>query len=95
LEAKETLYRVAREAIQNIIKHADARQVALSLVVGEETVTLKIQDDGRGFDPSQDFPGHLGLQSMRERTEQLNGTFDVQSSKKKGTLICATLPKKA
>ncbi|MBN1311900.1 MAG: GAF domain-containing protein [Anaerolineae bacterium] len=93
LEAKETLYRIARESIQNIIKHADAHKVALSLTADEEVVTLEIQDDGRGFDPSQPFPGHLGLQSMRERTEQLNGTLDVQSSEKQGTLIRATIPK--
>lgn len=93
LEAKETLYRIARESIQNTIKHADAHKVTLRLAVTKEAVILEIQDDGRGFDPSQPFPGHLGLQSMRERAEQMNGSFDVQSSTKKGTRIHITIPK--
>jgi signal transduction histidine kinase len=93
LEGKEVLYRVAREAVQNIIKHANAHAVALRLSIAEKMVTLEIQDDGRGFDPSKAFPGHLGLQSMRERAEQMNGTLEILSVQQGGTLVRVAIPR--
>jgi signal transduction histidine kinase len=93
LDAKEALYRISREAIQNIIKHAEAHAVTLSLKVTEEEVALEIQDDGRSFDPLKATPGHLGLQSMRERAEQLNGTLEIRSGKRKGTFVRAVIPR--
>lgn len=92
LEAKEALYRIAREAIQNIIKHADAHTVTLCLKATEGEVTLEIQNDGQSFDPLQAPPGHLGLQSMRERAEQLNGTLEIQSNQQEGTLVRVVIP---
>jgi signal transduction histidine kinase len=57
-------------------------------------VTLRVADDGRGFDPQAPRPGtHLGLWSMRERVEQLGGQFEVESAPGRGTKLTITLPK--
>ena len=65
IDAKEALYRIAEEALQNILKHAEAACVDLTLSCDEQCVVLTVRDDGSGFDPAREFPGHLGLKSMR------------------------------
>ena len=55
-------------------------------------ITLTISDDGAGFDPGGDFPGHLGLRSMRERAARLGGTLEIESTPGKGTHIRARIP---
>jgi signal transduction histidine kinase len=92
LEAKETLYRIAQEAAHNVVKHAKAGRIVLRLHAVEGYVQLEIQDDGIGFDAQGNFPGHLGLQSMRERAERLGGTVTIASALGKGTQICAKVP---
>jgi signal transduction histidine kinase len=87
LDVKEALYRIAREALHNIVKHANANHVTLSMVRDAANIHLEICDDGKGFDPSGDFPGHLGLQSMRERVERLGGHLDIISAPGEGTRI--------
>ena len=67
LEVKEALYRIAQEALQNMVKHAHPRRVDVNLKTRRNTVALEIADDGAGFDTAVAFPGHLCLQSMRER----------------------------
>jgi signal transduction histidine kinase len=57
-----------------------------------DTIILEISDDGVGFDTGGDFPGHLGLHSMRERAEGLGGTLTVQSAPGEGTRIRALMP---
>jgi signal transduction histidine kinase len=56
------------------------------------SLTLKVSDDGVGFDARGDFPGHLGLRSMRERAARLGGTLTVETSPGAGTLISAQIP---
>jgi PAS domain S-box-containing protein len=93
LEIKEALYRVAQEALHNIVKHARANQVALRLTLeNEQTLVLEIRDNGQGFNPDQEFPGHLGLHSMRERTHQIGGQFRLESRPGKGTYLQVKLP---
>jgi signal transduction histidine kinase len=92
LEIKEALYRIAQEALHNIVKHAHASSVRIRMRCSPENVTLDVSDDGIGFDPEGDFPGHLGLHSMRERTERLGGTLAVESAPGKGTQIRAWIP---
>lgn len=91
LEAKEALYRVAQEALNNIAKHARAHKVHLSLYQENGTVQLEIRDDGMGFDSQREYPGHLGLVSMRERIERLGGNFWLRSTPGAGTTVCAVL----
>ena len=92
LAAKEALYRVAQEALQNLAKHAQAQSVELALEQIGSDVILRIKDDGRGFDADRSFPGHLGLHSMRERMAGVGGTLHIQSSLGRGTCIEARLP---
>jgi signal transduction histidine kinase len=92
LETKEALYRIAQEALHNVVKHARATHVTLSLAREDSTLKLQIVDNGAGFDPGADFAGHLGLKSMRERAALLGGTLEVTSGAGQGTTIIATLP---
>jgi len=95
LATKEALYRLAQEALHNVAKHARARVVKLELESNAHELVLRIGDDGRGFDPSGSFPGHLGLRSMHERTAAVGGNLAIDSTPGEGTLICLTLPLEA
>ena len=57
-----------------------------------ERITLDISDDGAGFDAQNEFPGHLGLRSMRERALRLGVTLQVKTAPGRGTGICARIP---
>ena len=92
LEAKESLYRIAQEALHNTVKHARAANVTIKLVRDLEGITLQVSDDGVGFDANCDFPGHLGLKSMRERVSRQSGTLEIASGPGKGVRILARVP---
>lgn len=92
LDAKEVLYRVAQEALHNIAKHAGASHVDLAMFCTDDDVKLTIRDNGKGFDPESDFPGHLGLQSMRERVASLQGDLQILSQPGQGATITVNLP---
>ncbi|MBI3965419.1 MAG: GAF domain-containing protein, partial [Chloroflexi bacterium] len=89
---KEALYRIAQEALHNTVKHARARNVALRLERNESGLRLVVADDGQGFDPHGSFPGHLGLESMRERATRLGGSVDLHSTPGEGTRITTVIP---
>ncbi len=91
IEIKEVFYRVAQEALHNIVKHARATVVELRLETRQNRVFLSIHDDGTGFDTDRDYPGHLGLISMRERVENAGGCFKLESTPGKGTSIEASI----
>jgi signal transduction histidine kinase len=87
------LFRVVQEALANVAKHARARRVEIGLTSDGEGVTLRIADDGRGFDPKAPRSNtHLGLWSIRERVEQLGGQFEVESSPGRGTTLRIVIP---
>ncbi|MDQ3638561.1 MAG: PAS domain S-box protein, partial [Actinomycetota bacterium] len=90
--AKETVYRIAQEALHNIVKHAHANRVEINMKCDPELITLEVSDDGVGFDARNEFPGHLGLHSMRERASRLGGTLRVQTAPGRGTRIWARIP---
>lgn len=92
IEVKEDLYRVAQEAINNTIKHAHASEVAIKLRLEGNKLVLVVRDNGQGFDVERDYPGHLGLNSMRERVENLGGTLNIASSPGEGALVRACIP---
>lgn len=75
LAVKEAVYRIAQESLHNTVKHARANNVSVRLTTDREALDLEIRDDGLGFDPGGDFPGHLGLRSMRERASGVGGTL--------------------
>jgi len=86
------LYRIAQEALANVARHAQARRVKLRLAMFPNRVQLIVQDDGRGFDPSQTPPDRYGLIGMNERAKLLGGQFDVQSGPGAGTRIQVMIP---
>ena len=89
---KQALYRISQEALHNVVKHAAATFARVTLHYTDDQVCLEVSDDGVGFAAAQEYPGHLGLKSMRERALSLGGTFDVQSSAG-GTTLLARVPK--
>jgi CheY-like chemotaxis protein len=89
------LYRVAREALANVRKHAKASHVEVDMDDDENGFSLKVRDDGEGFDPEQGLrvrAGHLGLPAMRERVEIAGGRLKVESGPAKGSAIEVWLP---
>jgi two-component system NarL family sensor kinase len=88
------LFRIAQEALTNIVSHAQASSAALSLETSNDAVTLTIADNGRGFDVTDAFVGRrsgVGLRNMRERLEALGGTLSL-SSQAGHTLVTARVP---
>ncbi len=84
---------VAREALTNIVRHAQARSVRLGLMYEQAAVTLLVQDDGRGFDPKSEWqPDRFGLRAVSERARVLGAAVDVDSLAGWGTRIRARFP---
>ncbi|HWZ17834.1 MAG TPA: sensor histidine kinase [Ktedonobacteraceae bacterium] len=92
LETKHMLYRVAQEALHNIVKHARATKVNLHLAGEENEFILEVRDNGRGFNPAEPFPGHLGLRSMNERVTRMGGTLTIESVPEQGTYLGVRIP---
>ncbi|CAA9388056.1 MAG: Sensor histidine kinase [uncultured Rubrobacteraceae bacterium] len=86
------LYRVCQEALNNTGRHAGAGRVTVRLVSTPEAVSLLVEDDGRGFDPSQVPGDRHGIVGMRERVEMLGGALRVDSNPERGARVEATLP---
>ncbi|MFC4637311.1 sensor histidine kinase [Deinococcus hohokamensis] len=91
-DAQAAAYRVAQEALHNVVKHARAARVWLSVHEAFGVVTVRVRDDGRGFDPAEQGRGTLGQRSMRERAAGVGGLLDVQSAPGEGTLVTLRLP---
>ena len=87
VEVKVALYRIAHEALNNVVKHAGASQASVSLFCGPERVELCISDDGRGFDPEDVPPESLGLGIMRERVKAIGAEIDIDSKVDHGTQV--------
>jgi two-component system NarL family sensor kinase len=86
------LYRVAQEALNNVVRHADAQHLMLRLTIRPEQVQLAIEDDGRGFDPAEIGPDHYGLIGLSERVKLMGGSFQLCSSPSRGTQITVSVP---
>lgn len=86
-----TLFRIVQESLTNIVRHAEASQVDISLGYGEGLHVLRIVDDGCGFEPCQSGGG-LGLVGMRERAYMYGGVLEVSSTLGEGTVVVAKVP---
>ena len=86
-EVQVATYRICQEALNNIAKHADARNVEIHLKQEERAAEVRIRDDGRGFDPEVSASGHYGLGMMRERAEAAGLRLSITSRQGKGTSI--------
>jgi len=91
------LFRIAQEALTNIIKHAHTTTAHVHVTADERSIRLDIDDPGIGFDPSQathrDAKIGWGLLNMRERAEALGGSFSIASSQERGTQITVEVPR--
>ncbi len=88
------LFRVAQEALHNVVRHAQVRQARILLVYQSQEITLKIEDSGIGFNPVQSFapPRGWGLAGMRERIESVGGQLIIESEPGKGTIVEVAVP---
>jgi signal transduction histidine kinase len=87
---KTCIYRIVQEALHNIVQHANARNVRITVTQERERLLLSIQDDGRGFNPPQERG--MGLIGMEERVSALGGRLVVESASGEGTLLRVVLP---
>lgn len=92
IQVKEGLYRIAQEALQNAVKHASASSVTVRLQTDGGNVELEVIDDGAGFEPRANRPGHIGLHSMQERARALNLELAVDSRPGAGAEVRVRTP---
>ncbi len=83
------LFRLVRELLFNVVKHADVDEATVLLVEGEDRLRVVVEDEGAGFDPDEQLQGEagLGLVGVRERIEMIGGTFTVDSAPGEGTRV--------
>ncbi len=92
IQVKKNLFRISQEALNNIVKHARASQVLLALDQCQDEIILRIRDDGLGFDLARVEGGHLGLQIMHERANNIGANLEILSRPGMGTEILVTWP---
>jgi PAS domain S-box-containing protein len=90
-QIKMAVYRILQEHLTNVVKHAQAKHVEVTLRQSQEKLTLVVVDDGKGFDTTQKSDG-IGLRNMRSRAESLMGIFSIDSQIGKGSTLFVQLP---
>jgi signal transduction histidine kinase len=91
LELRRPLYLIFKEAVNNVARHSQATRMTIRIAARESHIELQIEDNGRGFDPSE-FPHGEGLMSIRRRVKELSGTVVWDTAPGRGTRLQATLP---
>jgi signal transduction histidine kinase len=94
--AEQALYRIVQESLNNVVKHAGACDVKITLDLQPEQLRLRVADDGNGFDLASEsylINRHLGLTSMRERAAELGGALDLRSRPGCGTEVIVVVPR--
>ena len=94
LESEHALLRIAQEALHNAVRHAPGSSIRVTLRAGARTVTLRIHDDGPGFDPAM-LPRTrrgIGLATMRERAQEIGARVDIRSREGAGTTVTVSVP---
>jgi signal transduction histidine kinase/ligand-binding sensor domain-containing protein len=89
------LLRIGQEAITNAVRHAHARRIHLEITYSPDSVTLRVDDDGCGFEGDRNAvheTNHYGLTTMKERAEELGGTFTITTGAGQGTSVEAVIP---
>ncbi|WP_396212602.1 tetratricopeptide repeat protein [Flavobacterium sp.] len=89
--AKINFYRILQESLQNSNKYANAKTITVSFFQTEENITMKVEDDGIGFDVAKKKKG-IGLKNMISRTEESNGIYELISKQGKGTITTVSIP---
>jgi signal transduction histidine kinase len=91
--AETVLYRIIQECVNNVIKHAQASEMDISIIRDEDGISATIEDNGKGFNVSEGekFEG-VGLKNMRTRIEYLKGTIEFDSAEGRGTAVSVFVP---
>jgi two-component system CheB/CheR fusion protein len=91
---RHLLFRLVRELLFNVVKHAEVEEAFVFLAEGEDRLRIVVEDEGAGFDPTENMEdrGGLGLVSARERLEMIGGTFEVDAAPGDGTRIAIEVP---
>ena len=92
-DKEQELFRLAQEALNNVLKHAHARRVQVCLELAADRAVLEVADDGAGFEPALGGGGGFGLPGMRERAERLAGRLQIASSPGTGTRVRVEVPR--
>ena len=87
---EESIYRLVQECLSNVVKHAEASIVQITVRESAETIDLTVRDDGKGFDATQ-APQGFGLVGMRERVTLVGGTMNVETAPEAGTAVLLSL----
>jgi signal transduction histidine kinase len=90
-QVEEHLYRIVLEALNNAVKHARATHAAVHVARTDGRLVITVSDDGVGFDVGQSHPGHLGLDTMRERAEAIGAELSVVGAGDGGTMVTVAL----
>ena len=90
---EDELLRIGQEAVANAVRHAAATRIDVQLIYQAAQVSLRVEDDGRGFDPTRNgAQGHYGIQGMQERAGEIDATLELESTPGKGTLVSVEAP---
>ena len=91
---QQEVYRIIQEALNNVIKHSHAKKAQVNFQQSDSLLTIIVSDDGLGFDPKLPMQEqfHFGLESMRERAEELEGKLRIESEPGSGTKVICTIP---
>ncbi len=91
MEQRRDLYLIYKEAVNNIFKHADAKQVSIKVGIDQHQLLLHIKDDGKGFETNKESDRH-GLKGMKERVKKWKGKIEIESGANEGVSIQIRLP---
>jgi signal transduction histidine kinase len=91
-ESQIMLFRIVQEALQNSIKHAEAKQITIDIAQNENTIAVSVIDDGNGFDENSLPQKGVGLMNMKHRTHLLGGTIQWDTLPEKGTQVFISIP---
>jgi signal transduction histidine kinase len=91
-EVRHNVFLAAKEAINNVVKHARASTVRMRLQLEADRFMLEIEDDGRGLDPAAESSGRNGLRNMRRRMEDISGEFSISPARERGAVVRLSAP---
>jgi signal transduction histidine kinase len=90
---EEELLRIGQEAVANAVRHASATRIDVQLIYEAVRVSLRVEDDGRGFTPGTDEPeGHYGIRGMQERAGEIDAALSLESTVGEGTRVSVEAP---
>jgi signal transduction histidine kinase/ligand-binding sensor domain-containing protein len=92
-EVRHNLFLVTKEALNNVVRHAHAREVCLRIKLTDDSLNMTIEDNGNGFEPDRAHPSADGVRNMHQRMETIGGNCDIASKRGAGTVITLSLPR--